>query len=99
MKLRVIAAVVAASVLLAGCARPAVICGKTYDTYGLFNEGQKRNPNIEYRANIGSVILGIIFFETLIAPIYIFGFSLMEPVRPLSPETERGVLSPPGTCK
>lgn len=65
---------------LAGCGNPRTICGTTYDTYGILNADDKKNPDIEYRVSWGSVILGIILFETIVAPVYFFGFDLFEPV-------------------
>jgi len=65
-----------------GCADRKTINNVTYDTYGLFNANSKENPNIEYELSVGNVIWGVLLFETLIAPIYFFGFSLWEPVGP-----------------
>jgi len=64
--------------LVSACGRTKTINNKEYDTVGLFNE---HNPKIEYKVIWGNVILGIILIETIIAPIYFFGFSCMEPVR------------------
>lgn len=66
--------------LLSGCGSPKVIDGKKYDTYGLLNESSMKNDNIEYRIIVGNVILGAVLCETIIAPIYFFGFSIYEPV-------------------
>lgn len=65
--------------LMSGCANTKTIDGVTYDTYGFINEDSKKNPNIHYELSIGNVIWGIILVETVIAPIYFFGFSLYEP--------------------
>ena len=68
---------------LSGCADRKTINGRTYDTYGVFSEGSTRNGAIEYEVSIGNVIWGILLAETIIAPVYFFGFALFEPVRPL----------------
>ncbi len=51
-----------------------------FDTYGLFNQNDKKNPKIRYRLIIGNVVWSVILVETIIAPIYFLGFSLYEPV-------------------
>jgi len=66
--------------VLWGCASNLVVEGKVYETYGLFNKDEVRNPAMEYRLVWGNAILGALFFETAIAPIYFFGFSIWEPV-------------------
>ncbi len=68
--------------LLAGCGKPKTINGVTYDTYGLLNSDQKKNPDIEYEVIWGNVVWGAFLCETIIAPIYFAGFSLFEPVGP-----------------
>lgn len=65
---------------IAGCADRKMIDGVTYDTYGIINADDKKNPNIEYEVVWGNVFWGIVLFGTIIAPIYFFGFSLFEPV-------------------
>lgn len=63
-----------------GCADTKVIDGVEYDTYGIVNASEKKNPDIEYRFVIGNAIWGVVLFETLIAPVYFYGFSIYEPV-------------------
>lgn len=63
-----------------GCADRKIIDGVTYETYGLFDSNSKENPNIYYELSIGNIIWGIILAETIIMPIYFFGFALWEPV-------------------
>jgi len=62
------------------CADPKTIDGITYDTYGLFNESEKKNPQVEYHLSVGNVIWSIILIETVVFPIYFLGFSLYEPI-------------------
>jgi hypothetical protein len=40
----------------------------------------KFEGTVQYKTVVGNVIWGIILVETIIAPIYFFGFSLYEPV-------------------
>lgn len=66
---------------LTGCGKPdPTVEGIKYARYGLLNEGDKRNPDIEYEVNLAHVILGALLVETVIAPIYFFGFDLYRPV-------------------
>ena len=65
---------------MAACTAPTkTINGTTYSDYGLFNPDDK-NPNVKYEPNWWNVAIGIIFFEMVIPPIYVFGFHLFEPV-------------------
>jgi hypothetical protein len=63
-----------------GCGDVKTIDGVTYDTYGFFDEGEKRNPDIRYKLIVGNVIWSCILVETVVAPVYFVGFSLFEPV-------------------
>ena len=65
-----------------GCGNPKVIDDVEYDTYGLINKDEKRNEAIQYDVIWGNVIWGCLLVETVIAPVYFFGFSLFEPVGP-----------------
>jgi len=66
---------------MAGCGTDRQINGKWYETKGLVTKSE-RNPCIRYKVIAGNVVWGIILVETIIAPIYFFGFSLWEPVEP-----------------
>ena len=84
---KIIVAVMLAAFLAStavGCGSDKTIGGKTYTTYGLFNTGENKNPKIRYEPIWGNIFWGIILFETIIAPIYFFGFSLNEPAGPAS---------------
>jgi len=63
-----------------GCGSVKQIDGYTYDTYGIINQNQKMNLDIEYKLIIGNVIWSILLCETIIAPVYFVGFSLYEPI-------------------
>lgn len=76
------ALVLTLTLTLAGCAENKTIDGTVYETYGLANRDEVRDPNIAYTVSTGNVIWGILLCETLVAPIYFFGWSLYEPVGP-----------------
>ena len=62
------------------CSAPTkTINGTTYGDYGLPNQDDK-NLNIKYEPNWWNIAMGVIFFEMIIPPIYVFGFHLFEPV-------------------
>ena len=68
------------STSMISCGDKKEIGDYTYDTYGFINKGEKRNPDIEYRLIIGNIGWSVILAETVIAPIYFWGFSIYEPV-------------------
>ncbi len=68
-----------------GCGNTKNIGGINYDTYGLFDKDEKKDPGIQYKIVWGNVIWGAILFKTIIAPIYFYGFSMWEPVGKKSP--------------
>lgn len=68
------------TVVLMNDAESKIINGKVYEAYGLLNKDSVYNENIEYRMNNWSVGGGILMIETVIAPIYFFGFNMYEPV-------------------
>ena len=63
-----------------GCASEKVIDGKNYETYGLINQDDVKDSTVKYQPVWGNIIWGCILGETLIAPIYFFGFSMFEPI-------------------
>jgi len=65
---------------------------RTYIPYGLFDP-EDQNPNIQYRVSIGNVVWSILLFETVIAPVVLFGWYLYEPVGPKVPNDMRGVVN------
>jgi len=50
------------------------------ETYGFINESEVKVPCINYEVSIGNVIWSVILIETVAVPIYMIGFSIMEPV-------------------
>lgn len=93
---RAIALLTAAALLLSACAQPMTICGVEYGPYGLLNADDKKNPDLEYEVLWGNVFFGAVFAETIIAPIYFFGFSLFQPVGPKS--KIKGATAKSGEC-
>lgn len=85
MKIKAVILLSVFLLFLSGCGNTKVINGVEYDTYGLINADNKKNPNIEYEVIWGNMFWGAILAETIIAPVYFFGFSLFEPVGPKSP--------------
>jgi len=71
---------IAAALSLSACGDPKTIDGVYYDTYGLFSKDEVRSDKVQYKLVMGNVVWGALLFETVIAPIYFFGFSLYEPV-------------------
>ena len=75
-----IAAALASTLALAGCGNDKVINGKDYQTYGIFNEDDVKDPAIKYEVSKGSVIWAIILCETIVVPVYTIGWDLWQPV-------------------
>jgi len=67
---------------LSACAQSKVINGVEYRGYGLVNKEDRKNPNIEYKIVWGNVIWAAILVESVVAPVYFIGWSIMEPVGP-----------------
>lgn len=89
---KILLSLVIALALFTSCADDKVIDGVRYRPYGFMNADDVKNDSIRYEASAGSVICGVIFFETVIAPIYIFGFDTMQPVGKLDPKL-KGVVN------
>lgn len=90
-KFKMVALVLALVFTLSACGSNMVLSDKgvtkEYGTIGLFNMAvdddsviEMKYPNIQYRIIWGNVIWGVILSETLIFPVYFFGFSCLEPV-------------------
>ena len=62
-----------------GCGDELLANGIVYETKGPLSS-VPRNSCVNYKVITGNVVWGIILIETVIAPIYFFGFSLWEPV-------------------
>mgnify|MGYP003152316627 CR=1 FL=1 len=60
---------VMSALVITGCGDAKVINGVKYDTYGLLDEGEKKNPDIEYRIIVGNVVWSLILAETIYEPV------------------------------
>jgi len=74
------------ALIFSSCGKPKMIDGKMYKTVGLIEMHSKSNvandysKDIEYEVCWGNVIWGCVLAETIIAPIYFFGFSMFNPI-------------------
>jgi hypothetical protein len=66
--------------IMSSCGLQKTIDGVTYDTCGILNADIKKNPNIEYEVVVSNVILSVVLIETIVAPIYFFGFDIWQPI-------------------
>lgn len=80
MKTKFFALVVLVGLLFTSCAEEKTIDGVTYRPYGLLNESTQKNPDINYEVSGWALCSGIVFVETIIVPVYVFGYNLWEPV-------------------
>lgn len=81
MKKLLIALAIASTALLSGCNNDKTIDGKSYPVFGVANMETQKDPDVLYEISAGSVIIAIIFSETVIIPVYVIGWDLWEPVR------------------
>jgi hypothetical protein len=81
MKKLFVGLLAAAILALSGCASDAQFNNVKYETFGIANEEALRDPSVIYQLSFGSVLVAVIFCETIIIPIYIIGWDLYEPVR------------------
>lgn len=75
-------AVLLLAVLMLGavsCGTDRRINGRVCETYGLLNKDDIRCPGVRYCTIAGNVFWGIVLVETIVAPVYFFGFSVREP--------------------
>lgn len=77
---KLIVALVVFGLLFVSCAEEKTINGVTYRPYGILNADTQKNPNIEYEVSGWAVFSGVVFVETIIVPVYTFGYNLWEPV-------------------
>jgi hypothetical protein len=72
-------------IVLSGCAdsKKFVIDGKEVKAqpYGWANYESRRVDGVKYEINAGNVILSIIFSESIVVPVYLTGWEIMEPVQ------------------
>ena len=68
------------AVLMTGCGSPKVINLKYYKTCGLLNSDSCKDPNIIYEPSWGNIFWSVMLIETIVAPIYFFGYSMFNPI-------------------
>lgn len=69
--------------LISSCGKSLVVDKVEYKPVGLISMNTKNNTysdSINYEPCWGNIILGAILVETIIAPIYFYGFSMFNPV-------------------
>jgi hypothetical protein len=66
---------------MTGCARDLNVNGKVASPYGVFNMDDK-SPCVKYKVCIGNVVWACIFSGSIVVPIVILGWYLLEPVGP-----------------
>lgn len=102
---RIISLIIVLSLILVSCGRPATIGGVEYETVGFIEMVAPNNvtgdysKEIQYEVCWGNVIWGVILIETIIAPIYFFGFSMFNPVRKLNRPVSLWIIEKPSYNK
>lgn len=95
MKSLLICMALASTLLLSACgAENKTIDGITYGTYGVANEKDMKNPNIEYSMSGWSVFWSVVFSETVVVPIYFIGWDLYQPIGKHDPSWVPGQVAP-----
>jgi len=62
------------SILISSCGSSKRIDGREYECYGFFDKAEIKQDNINYKFVTMNLFPGIIFGETIVAPLLIFGF-------------------------
>jgi hypothetical protein len=78
-----LAVVLIASILLIGCGQSKVINGVERKPVGIISMNTDMgtySKHVHYEPCWGNIIWGAILVETIIAPIYFYGFSMFNPV-------------------
>ena len=77
---KIISIIIILSMILICCGGSIRVNNVKYRTYGVLNRADEREEFIEYKPIWGNIALGAAFFWTYFAPIYFYGFDMMEPV-------------------
>lgn len=92
MKIIPLIFIIAFTTLLEGCDGKLEANGRTYGSYGFFNETTHRSSHVCYEISPLSVVVAIIFVETVIVPVYVIGCDLFNPIRlKTSPQDDCGM--------
>jgi len=68
------------TLLLVACSDNKTIDGVEYETYGIISKDDVKSDSVKYKVCWGNILWGAVLVETVIAPIYFFGFDMWEPV-------------------
>jgi len=80
---KLIALLIAVSFVFMSCGQSKLIDGKEYKPVGLISMNcdlGDYSKKIHYEPCWGNIIWGAILCETVIAPIYFYGFSMFNPI-------------------
>jgi len=66
---------------LSACGEPLQVGDKTYPTYGFLNASTHKSSEVCYEPNMDNVVWAVALAHTIVAPVYFFGWDIMEPVR------------------
>ena len=54
---------------------------KEFQPYGWADYEELKNDSIQYKTNIGNIVLDVIFCQTIVVPVWLTGWQLYEPVK------------------
>lgn len=74
-------ALLAFMLLVGACSEPLQTPNKTYPPYGAFNADSAKSTDVCYEVSVGDVIISAVLFQTVVVPVYLIGWNVMEPVR------------------
>jgi hypothetical protein len=81
--MRLISLLLIVSLLFIGCGQSQIINGVKRNPVGIISMNTdlgSYSNKIHYEPCWGNIIWGAILFETVIAPIYFYGFSMFNPI-------------------
>jgi len=65
---------------MTSCGKPMTVNDKFYDCYGFFDSDELKQEEMNYSFVKKNLIPGIIFSETIVVPLLIFGYTSHCPV-------------------
>lgn len=78
--------------MMSSCAdsKDFVINGETVtvEPYGWADHQTVKNDSVLYEANMGNVILSVVFCQTIVVPVFLTGWYIMEPVALVNAEVK-----------
>lgn len=75
---KLISIIVVSVLLTVNCAGTKMLNGTEYKSYGVLSTDRKKE-NVCYETRKKSIVLSIIFCETIIVPLVLLGYKLFEP--------------------